>query len=96
MVHDNNKVIRQTEKHTIRRKISGVSLFLGVLMSRCLVAGRVRKGRKSTLLPGGTFLKQGLKHGLLMLSEQIVNGGGGHCFEFLEVSKSADVMTSAL
>ena len=47
-------------------------------MSRGLVAGRVREGHKSALLPGGTFLKQYLKRGLLMLSEQIVNGGGGH------------------
>ena len=44
-------------------RISGVSLFLRVLMSRGLVARRVSKER-------------GLKQGLLVHSEQIVEGGG--------------------
>ena len=47
-------------------------------MSRGFNAGRVREGRKSALLPERNVLKRGLKHGPLMLSEQIVNGSGGH------------------
>ena len=60
------------------RKSSGVSLFLGVPMSQGLVAERVREGRKSALPPGKNSLEQGHKQGLLVHSEQIGNGGGGH------------------
>ena len=33
---------------------------------------------KSALPPGANFLKEGLKRGLLIHSEQIVKGRGGH------------------
>ena len=47
-------------------------------MTRGLVAGRAREGRISALPLGENFLKQGLKQGLLVHSEQIVKCGGGH------------------
>mgnify|MGYP001801918147 CR=1 FL=1 len=47
-------------------------------MSRGLVARRVREGRKSAFLIGDFFPNPGLKQGLLVHSEQIVKGGGGH------------------
>ena len=59
-----------------RNSASGASLFSGVPMSRNLVgegAGVAQEGPPAM----SKFLKQGLKQGLLVHSEQIVNGGGG-------------------
>ena len=51
-----------------------VSLLLRVLMSRGLVAERVREGKN--------FLKQGLKQGLLVHSGQTVNDGSRWTLDF--------------
>ena len=45
-------------------------------MSWGVPAGRVREGRISALPRGENFLKEGLKQGILVHSEQIVNGLG--------------------
>ena len=52
---------------------SGVSLILGVLMSRGVITGRVREGCQSVLALGEIFLKRPSVH-----SEQIVKCGCGH------------------
>ena len=51
----------------------GVSLILGVLMSRGVIAGRVHEGCQSVLVLGENFLRRPSVH-----SEQIVKGGCGH------------------
>ena len=53
---------------------SGVSLFSGVLMSWGVPAGTVQEGHKWE----EDFLKEGLKQGILVHSEQIVKVEGGH------------------
>ena len=62
----------------IYNQLSGVSLFLEVLLTRGFVAGRVREGHISALALGESFLKQCPKQGLLVHSEEIINGGGAH------------------
>ena len=56
---------------------SGVSLILGVLMSRGVITGRVREGCQSVLALGEIFLKRPSVH-----SEQIVKCGCGHWIKF--------------
>ena len=62
----------------IYNQLSGVSLFLEVLLTRGFVAGRVREGHISALALGESFLKQCPKQGLPVHSEEIIKGGGGH------------------
>ena len=62
----------------IYNQLSGVSLFLEVLLTRGFDAGRAREGHMSALPLGESFLKQGPKQGLPVHSEEIIKGGGGH------------------